>query len=36
MTCMHVDDLVSCSSSLEEAKKLYDTSKAIMLEARFA
>ena len=32
---MYIDDLVSGSYSLEEAKGLYDRSKAIMLEAGF-
>ena len=32
---MYVDDLVSGSDSIEEAKGLYDRSKAIMLEAGF-
>ena len=35
MTCMLIHDLVSGSNSLEEAKKLYDRSRAIMLEAGF-
>ena len=32
---LYVDDLVSGSNSLEEAKGLYDRSKAIMSEAGF-